>query len=94
MPHSQRNAQLASMFDQLDYVSAVAVVCSSPTVTYRLRGRISEDEARSPAEALAEAELLYELAKRRVREALDDDMNDQVRAVHELLARFRSAAGG
>lgn len=83
------DAQLSSMFDELDYASAVALVFARPTVTYRLRARVREDEAASPADALAEAQLLYELAKRRARQALAEQKQDGGSTLDALLQRCR-----
>jgi hypothetical protein len=57
-----------SIFDPLDYASAVAMVLHNPATRYRLRERIAEDSVADPVKALEDAELLVELAKVRLRE--------------------------
>jgi hypothetical protein len=60
----------ASAFDPLPYDHAARLVVNDVGTRDRLRGRIAEDErARAADEVLADAELLFELAKVRVRES-------------------------
>ena len=58
-----------SIFDPLDYEAAVTMVLSDPQVRSCLRTRIGEDSSADPVHAHADAEVLLELAKVRLREA-------------------------
>jgi hypothetical protein len=65
---------IPSVFDPLRYTDAVALVLANPATRHRLKQRIAEDAAVDPVVALADAELLVELAKTRLSQSLQQSL--------------------
>lgn len=66
---------LTSVFDPLDYAAAVELVRRKAPGRLRLHERIAQDGQVDPFDALSDAEVLVELAKVRLRDALHDNAN-------------------
>jgi hypothetical protein len=64
---------LTSVFDPLDYAAAVELVQRKAPARQRLHERIAQDDQADPFDALSDAEVLVELAKVRLRDALHDN---------------------
>ncbi len=75
MTASRSKVDLKSIFDPLGYSIAVKAVNENPATSYRLRQRIEEDARVDPVDALADAELLVELAKVRLREVFEQSLD-------------------
>lgn len=67
----------SSVDTKLSYTELYDSVLKDPSTRYRLRSRMIEDGGVDPADALHDAELLFELATARIKDA-NEELNNLI----------------